>query len=263
MKAVVLGSGPAGMFAAHALAEAEVDFDILSNTKERSKLQGAQYLHQSIPGITDPLPVSEIEYVKMGTAEGYSHRVYGCQRPDISWNNYPQGKVGGFNLRRAYFRAFSAYKDKINIPFAGQGLSYDDVDWITLSYDLVVNTVPLVAFKDPAVDYGFSSQTVWITSENLHYALDNRNRIIYNGQPKGDGYSKWYRSSQLFGWTAYEYGDLADAPDDAVLVRKPLAVAISPVPDTWLCAGRYGAWRKAALTHDAYYQTLQRLAVMS
>jgi hypothetical protein len=258
MKVAVLGTGPAGMFAVHACVEKGVTPSVISNTDQRSELRGAQYLHREIPGVTDSLPSSDITYVKLGYPHYYSQRVYGTDaQPELSWNTTPNNTVSGWNLRRAYFHAFRKYRDMIDVV---PGLNHTDVDWLSQRYDLVINSVPLAAFTEDKSDFEY--QDVWVVSENLHYALDNRNIIVYNGNKAGVGVSKWYRYSQLFGWTAEEYGTREEAPHDAVRVRKPLRVRNSPVPDNWLCVGRYGAWRKRALTHDAFYDVTEHLEKM-
>jgi hypothetical protein len=254
MTIVILGAGPAGLFAAHAVSQFTEDYSIFAPYK-KSVLQGAQYLHRHIPGLTNQVADRQVTYRMDGNGEDYSINVYGTVREDVSWNNYASGKHSAWDLRRAYDRAWDTHRHKI-IP---KEVSRDDIVALTNSYDLVINTVPLTVFATSGV--GYQWQDVWIeTLEDQRgdmAPIDGGDRIHYNGMV--DRY-EWYRYSYLFGWASWEY---AKPPTrsmvPAVHVRKPLRYVGNPVPDTWLLVGRYGAWRKAALTHDAYYETVERM----
>ena len=77
MRVAVLGSGPAGLLAAHACVQQGVEPKIYS-LKEKSLMFGAMYLHEPIPDLNDPdRPDHDIMIVKEGTREGYAKNVYG------------------------------------------------------------------------------------------------------------------------------------------------------------------------------------------
>lgn len=254
MTIAILGAGPAGMFAAHAVSQFTDKYHIIAPAK-KSVLQGAQYLHKHIPIITSQVPDRQVTYRMEGTADEYSINVYGKIRDDVSWNNYAAGKHSAWDLRKAYDAAWDLHNHRIVRHEIGR----DDIVALTNSYQLVINTVPLTVFAAPGV--GYLWQDVWIETfkdESGDMApVDGGDRIHYNGVV---GKYEWYRYSYLFGWASWEYArQPSKTMTPAVHVRKPISYVGSPVPDTWLLVGRYGAWRKAALTHDAYYETVERM----
>lgn len=249
MTIAILGAGPAGLFAAHAVAQKTDDFVIFSNKVERTVQRGAQYLHKPIPGLTEDIPDGRVLYVHWGMSFHYSLRVYNENEPEVSWGRFEDGYHPTWNLRKAYSRAWSMYQHRIKGPV---DLGWRDIESLE-GYHNVISSIPLSAFCSTHPDnYGFESQTVQIVSDKLHYPYEGVDTIIYNGRPKSEQ-PEWYRLSNLYGWTAQEYPDTSVLRPDAVRVVKPLRYRHSPVPRHWLLVGRYGAWAKRALTHDAYY----------
>lgn len=246
-KVAILGTGPAAMFAAHAASAFPVEITILG-PKTPSVLRGAQYLHKHVPGITDPQCDFWVDYMKLGTIDGYSQKVYGEQRPDVSWNLYPDGQHPAWDLRLAYRTAYSMYH-KLIVPVH---LKPEDISAIDQDYDLVISTIPLPVLVGNWA--WFNYQEVWITSWECDAAEPAV--IVYNGMLDGG----WYRYSQIQGWAALER---SFNPNDgqAVAVKKPLGYDESRalVPLDWLLVGRYGAWNKKALAHDSYKLTRERM----
>jgi hypothetical protein len=247
------------MFAAHAAAQHNwCEVTVLSDAPAPTVQRGAQYLHKPIPNLSNLQPDGWVTYIKLGAQEGYAERVYGKRDAPVSWSHYENGQHRTWNLRRTYKRAWDRYKHLIRVVAP---LDHKDIEFIDMNADLVINTIPLTKFMDPSdspAQYGAVSQPVWIRSWSEHYPHSG-DVIVYNGKSLDRPASPWYRFSRLYGWCAYEYSTPPDAALQAVRVEKPLTIESKPVPSHWLCLGRYGAWDKAQLTHDAYYRTAQYL----
>lgn len=248
MKVAILGSGPAGMFAAHAVKQFTDDVVIYS-LAVKSVLRGAQYLHKLIPGLTNDTHDRLVEYRKTGTAEGYANKVYGNAHQRVSWDLYEDGYHAAWDLRAAYDRAWDMYKDLIH----ERCIDYNDIGWLTLEYDRVITTIPLTQLQNPYRPTSFLYQDVWV--DGWLAADRQEDAIYYNGTED----VPWYRFSNLWGWCAYEFADFFTKPANAVHIRKPISYAGEAVPPGWFAVGRYGAWEKTALTHDAYYKTWDRM----
>lgn len=244
----VLGCGPAGMLAAHAAAMVFDRVDIYSKPV-RSHIGGAQYLHEAIPLLTSTVPDSTCELIKVGTAPGYSHKVYGAVREDISWYRYGERRYNVWNLREAYERTWHLYKEWIRPLTLDPGI----VRRLNTEYQFVISSIPLYELvpEDIRDRFGFHWQTVWITQAPL---IGGSNYIEYNGNPD----VPYYRRSVLFDTEGFEYGARHLAPNEAVTVRKPLGCekADHVMPSVHK-VGRYGTFQKTKLAHHAYVDTLE------
>jgi hypothetical protein len=239
MKVAVLGCGPAGLMAAHAVAQAGVEFDILSDPVQPSKLGGAQYLHHAIPGLTQENPDGYLMVIKHGTEEGYQAKVGRVGQP-TSWTKFTTGTLPIWNLGRAYKVLWAMYSGRMKIrkvvPYGEYG-----VQGLGLEYDVVLSTIPKNAICLSPSTHKFTSMPCWIRTGDLGVARDTMN---YSGE-----YGvQWYRSSHIFGVESKEYAHEAIG---GRLIRKPLWNDCDCNP--WIFhLGRYGKWERGWLTSDAY-----------
>lgn len=241
---IVLGCGPAGLLAAHAAQSVGMNVAIVSK-KVRSSLQGAQFLHQFIPGLTPPQPDAVIDVRKMGTKEGYATKVYGDPSAPVSWDNY-DGPTPAWNLLYAYDQLWETWKDRIY----DHNVDEDMMEWVS-DYNHVISSVPLPvlakAYGD--ADATFEFQDVHI-STGLKVMLAPQ-VVVYNGQPEDE----WYRASRLFGWGSMEY---PKEGQNTKLIRKPLRSTGTEEIYPWvLRVGRYGRWEKPVLAHHAYTAVME------
>lgn len=241
------------MFAAHAVAQSGADLSIFSKPR-KSFMNGAQYLHLPIPGLSqEPF---EVEYTLNGTTEGYRNKVYGDTSDVLVSPETLVGVAQAWDIREAYDEAWKLYSDRIErIELGSQDDTTQDVlRRIMNSHDLVISTVPadLICFDD---DHQFWEQKVWATdyikTPGEFEAEDNL--VICSGDPQ----DWWYRQSRIHGWENTEY------PHD----RKPntpeghLWEVVKPIRTDCIChpeilrMGRYGKWLKGTLSHSAYYDT--------
>jgi hypothetical protein len=240
MKVIIIGCGPSGLLAAHAVEQSGHPVKILSR-KAKSETRGAMYLHKPIPDIETPETI--VYFDKIGTREGYATKVYGRPDSPCSWDIFPEGKVPAWNLADVYDRLWERYESRI----IHWDVKSDDIEPIQQTCDLVINTAPALSFCTRC--HPFQWARIWVRkAEMLHAHLPKPNIITYNGDPM----TGWYRCSQLFGWINFEYGHPVP---NAVEGRKPIQNSCNCHPEV-LRLGRFGKWEKKVLTHHAYEEAL-------
>jgi len=265
MKVAVLGCGPAGLLACHAAKLLGHGVDIYSR-KERSQIQGAQYIHQAIPELCSEADAVPVGYTKMGTAHGYAAKVYLDPEHPTSWDTFPAGEVQAWPMQGVYSMLWSRYEDRIfdrNLTPARVRYAVEQTD-----YDIVFCTIPRPLTCEHTVHgpdeiaHNFNSARVVFEPEAK---ADMENFVLYNGRMSED----WYRTSRLFGhpWTEYSA---------SLFVGEP-------IPQGWLSGhkptttdcnclnghkklvrlGRFGQWSKAVLVTDAFNDAVDALTVDS
>jgi hypothetical protein len=262
-RVVVLGCGPAGLFAAHAAKRLVADVTIISK-KRRSEMYGAQYLHSEIPGLTTGSNPFTVEYRLDGDLDDYLTKVYGTvpNRKGITKDSLV-GVYPAWDIRKAYHRAFELYHEKI----IHHDLGPDDIEGIISYYKptLLISTVPATSIcREPG--HAFDTRRIWAIGDAPERGVfaprfsTEPNIIHYNGEPS----PAWYRASLIAGYAAVEWPESARPPiDDVAEVLKP----VSTTCDCWvgirkvrtLRLGRYGAWNRLGHSHQAYWETLKAL----
>lgn len=262
--AAVLGCGPAGLFATHALIQNGWSVTIFSRKIWMSDLYGCQYLHAPIPGLTDDLHPQRVSYRLVGEAEGYREKVYDGAPVAVSPETL-DADHDAWDIRAAYARAWGLYKELIGeIELTPEALGFVRRSEIsrmsptainTRQFDLIVNTVPL-----PALCYGgheFTSTEIWAMGDApamgqyVPFTVDPFS-VVCNG----DRDTGWYRASNVFGYKTVEWPIRRKPPLPGIAkVSKPLRTncnCYSEAPYRWVNVGRYGSWTKGVLSHSAY-----------
>lgn len=265
----VLGCGPSGLLAAHALEMRSVPFVILSK-KQKSVLGGAQYSHIPIPGYhdTDDSEV-KLTYEVIGSPEVYKEKVYGnAPVPFVSMTHRRDGEiVPAWSLTSLYDQLWDTYVDRIvDVP-----LSPERVWRLLEGFDLVLSSVPLTklckATVDPDVQHWFKSQPVRIYNEAVDPSLPD-NTIRYDGTEE----HSYYRMSRIFGVGSTEWGGTGAVPPlpNLISVSKPIgtncdcfesSIEGDDVPYGLVKIGRFGTWKKGQLTFHAYNRVIDVLAL--
>lgn len=261
----IFGVGPAGLMAAHAVGLAGRPVALFSMPGEggaitKSKLGGAQFLHDPLPGINDEdEPDANIIYECYGTVDGYRKKVYGDDPtiPFVSMEKVTHGKTQpAWNLQRTYdalwelLSAERANGVSINPMWIEEVI---DKEW----FDAIISTVPAPSIcRAHAGLLGehhlFVSQEISIANECIWEGIPD-NRIVYNGDPE---YS-WYRCSRLFGQGSTEWSNIEPMTSELVRVRKPIRTTCDCYEGIITRVGRYGAWTKGLLTHHAFVETMK------
>jgi hypothetical protein len=248
----ILGCGPAGLFAAHAVAQAG-DTPIIFSKNRKSFMRGAQYLHQPIPGLSgEPFT---IDYRLEGSIEGYRAKVYGDMEDVQVSPESLTGIADAWDIREAYDAAWDLYNGQI----MDTELSDPQTIWrIIDKYGDVISSVSAkVLCKRPAL-HRFRSQQVWVTDfvKRLGaFADDTADNLVVCSGHEDDW---WYRASRIHGQENTEF------PIDIDMARLGAKSGIwrveKPVDTTCDCwpeidrVGRYGSWKKGVLSHEAFYE---------
>jgi hypothetical protein len=266
----VLGTGPAGLMAAHACALAGRPVALFGKSDPgtgmvtKSRLGGAQFLHDPLPLVNDDEePDSEVYYVVRGESAIYQHKVYGdTYVPFVSMERVHNGQVQPtWNLQATYDKLWemlvSPDTEQLEINSAWIHKAQER-QW----FDFILSTIPLPQLCEAEVTmrtHHFAYVEVKIASEPME-VYDNgvaeRDYIIYDGTAE----RSWYRCSSLYGHGGTEWGSHIPTPLDVVKVRKPLRTNCNCHPDV-VRLGRYGTWTKGVLTHHAFVEALK--AVMA
>jgi len=245
-KVGILGCGPAGLLAAYAAECEGADVRIYSK-KAKSKIHGAQFLHDEIPGF-EMIPSTTVRFDHVGSPDGYAKKVYGVHGGIIKTSFGKYGEpITAYSMTHLYDRLWKMYVDRIT----DFDLSREIVDAIEdVGNDLNVSTVPAPLLCMDPDEHFFDSQPFWIWNVPVgETPILSGNLIVYNG----DQGTPWYRTSRLFGRSFIEYGHNSIHPDGCVPARKILQTNCDCRPK-WLKTGRFGKWERGVLVHDAYWE---------
>lgn len=252
-RVAVLGCGPSGLFAAHALVQIGCEVQIFSK-KRKSEMFGAQYLHAPIPGLTDGMVPISLEYKLIGTAAGYREKVYG---PGSNVEVSPETLTethSAWDIREAYGRAWNLYNDRIR---HWPDIGFTSIRAFMANADLVVSSLPAKAIcGDP--DHRFNSQDIWAIGDAPERGIFEPLRLAKGGQVllNGETDTGWYRTSSVFFHGTTEWPSGRKPPIEGVArVEKPLSNDCDCHEEV-LRVGRYGRWEKGVLSHEAYYDCL-------
>jgi hypothetical protein len=265
MRIAVLGSGPAGLLAAHACSASGHDVTIFTKNRDPSPITGAQYIHEPIPGLTNDLPDGVVQFHKVGTAEGYANKVYGDPFAPTSWDLFPVGIRKMWSMKAVYDRLFNEWYENMNtVDIDGEWLDYleDKRDM----FALVISAIPCPIICKARNQHEFPSVEVVFEDHDHKDANLGEHYIYYSGSET----DPWYRSSHVGGQGWYEYGQKARV-DPRSLGRRErnLRKGIKPLNTTCNCrkrmirVGRFGTWTKGVLVHHAYFKALDALEVTS
>jgi hypothetical protein len=266
-RAAVLGCGPAGLFATHALVEKGWQVTVYSK-RRKSHMFGAQYLHRAIPGLTKSDPV-EVEYALLGgTPEEYREKIYGPNQVTTSvqiLNNNHQA----WDIREAYDEAWERYSHLVieaDVTSKWLGIhSWEEraepltpVGLASHQYDVVISSIPMdqLCYQQ----HEFHSTSIWAIGdapERGTYAPYRapENTIQCSASPDVG----WYRASNVFSHVTVEWPGRTKPPLPGIAqVTKPIANNCncfdwgSGFPSKFIRVGRYGQWIKGVLSHHAY-----------
>lgn len=269
----ILGTGPAGMMAAHACSLSGRPFSLFSMPGKDGKIHasrigGAQFIHKPVPLLVDENnPDFVVRYELRGSEEGYKRKVYGeAPVPFVSYSNVNDGEEQpAWNLRVIYnamWESIAGNGESVNAEkITGSMLQ----DWLEHDmWDFVISTVPLHSLClgfEGLIQSGhtFASQDVFLLNGDHANVPDNT--IVYNGAEE----PSWYRASNLQGTQSAEWSSRKTLPpwakSDIITVSKPLGhncTCWSHEPRVVL-AGRFGKWKKGILVHDGFVSAAQAL----
>lgn len=261
-KVSILGCGPAGLLAALAVEHAGYEPMIFSR-KQKSTMFGAQYLHHEIPGIQHQ-ESRVISYELRGSVEGYRKKVYGdsVSNQQVSSAQF-MGDHPGWDIRATYDYLWGRYGNSViefnlfgRATMVGRVRQLRDYNIYGISDSRIINTIPrdMLCFNN----HKFESQEIWaVGGPNVPDDwCAKQDTIVMNGDPE----VAWYRQANIFGQTTVEWPSNRKPPVEGVSkVRKPIKTDCNCFKGMHHL-GRYGAWKKGFLTHQAYFYTLSWLS---
>lgn len=258
MRVAVLGAGPSGLLAAWAVVNAghePVIFD-KNPRKPDGSTAGVYYLHEPC---NLPLRSRAVAIHVSGGADSeerrrsYALKVYGDTSTEVSIPSYNSVQTAYDGMQAMDFcwdivGKFVNQKDIVGWgpPHSASILGYAE------DFQLVINTIPLNILI-PEVFWKWEIATIYRST-----APADESYMMYQANLQ----IPWYRASAIFGQFTLEYpGTYSDLPSSAesggkyVRVKKvvPSPDAMPEVPENVLLTGRYGAWDKNKLSHDAFY----------
>lgn len=271
MKIMILGCGPAGLMAAHAviMANGGLEHSIergvklrIHSRRQKSSMYGAQYLHQPIPYVTPPTP-RRIDYRLVGGIEGYRRKVYGQMWDGTVSPEDLADPHNGWDIRATYDLLWRMYSNLITDNFVDPAWLHYAID--RDEPDLVINTIPLDALCYRGHTFGFTEVIAAGDAPDLGIDVNSmyltpEETVVCDGTKD----RSWYRKSRVFGHTTVEWpASVGRVPiKSAAIVRKPTYHACDCWPDVFK-VGRYGSWSKGILSHTAYFNTFDKIKSMT
>lgn len=261
MKALILGCGPAGLLAAHAVSFADfMEPPVIISVATKSALHGCQYLHRPIPGLT--ADTVTVNYTLDGTAEDYAAKQYGTAIParEVSAATL-LGEHPAWDLRSTYSQLWDRYSPGI----VDHSIDAEELPDIIRHYgaNLVINSMPRYVLCREPDEHQFAVVTSWAMGDapgvqEVPVPVPD-NTVLCNGT-RDVG---WYRASNVFGHRTVEWpGHLRKPPIDGVVqFSKPLRTNCTCSPEV-MHVGRYGRWAKNVLSHHAFEAVSGRLRVL-
>lgn len=242
----ILGCGPAGLLARHAVAMAGYPQADIYSRMVKSEMPGAQYVHEHIPGTPGQRADGLIRFEKWGVKKLYAERVYGSPDAECSWDKFEEGDVQAWSMGRVYDWLWDQYEKDITDTDVNSNV----VDILRGDYDLVISSIPAPILCDIR-EHRFESVGVNIAPVFALPEDPRDNTIIYNGGLKGD----WYRTSRIFGNASTEsrYDMLG-----AVRGVKPLRHSCDCRPHV-MRVGRFGRWERGVLVNHAFHAVANRM----
>lgn len=263
MRVGIFGAGPAGLLIAHAARQMGANYIKVFTNGGPSVLNGAQYLHQNIPGIPE-IPWARIEHQFKGTIEGYRAKVYGTEWNGIVSPERYTGDAYAWDIRYAYNWLVNEYWDlyvdnhSITGPMlAGSANGFWPMYVLQDRFDMIFSTIPRrVLCMNP--DHKFKTAEIYAIGDAPDVGIISPvpcpdNKLICSG----DHQDSWYRVSRIFGMGTTEWTANGKKPpvEGIVKVLKPTVTDCTCWPELNY-QGRYGKWQKGVLSHDAYREAI-------
>jgi hypothetical protein len=251
MKVAVIGAGPVGMVGVHAALQNGA-VPVIYGIAEKSRIRGVQYLHESIPGLTEDKPEAKVQYIKVGTREGYAEKIYGDPNVECSWDQW-EGSYPAWCMEDLYDRLWDEHS----------GLIYDTevrfplLEALLEEYDFVFSSINPLGYCQDTEAHQFNWQQVYVSNQ---ISYTEPGTILYNGDPE----TLWYRTSNIFGDEKTEFPNGRDKIERELIpfiVRKPLSTTCDCLlgNERFIRIGRYGEFRKNLLVHHAYHRVCEVL----
>lgn len=253
MSVCILGCGPAGLLSAYAAEQKGYEVLIISR-RAKSKIPGAVFLHEPIPGLTAPTPDAQVKFTKYGNRSGYAAKVYGNMDADCSWDLFPEGDRPAWSMFDLYDKLWDRFNNQIADVMIN---TMSMLKVLAGGFEAMISTIP-APYTCYNPDHRFASRAIHVLDRAIEPMVDNS--IIYNGSWGDD----WYRTSRIFGTEATE-STISFDPEVVERLGAKTANGYKPLETNCNCypnvarVGRFGRWEKGILVHHSYKQTIDIL----
>lgn len=246
MRVAVLGCGPTGLLVAHAL-EQTGHKPIIYSKAVKSAIPGSQHLHGPVPGLTSMYPEGSIQFVRIGTAEGYAMKVYGDAERETGWDNYLQ-LYPSWNIITAYDELWARYGSRVvNLDITPNVLRN-----LQDQYTQIISTIPAQAICEHKDEHKFEGIPYWIKQLPTPPQDADHEIVVYNGL----GTDSWYRWSILGGLCTIEYTRRPlDYGGTVKQGWKAIGNTCDCFPTVHRC-GRWAEWGHGITMYKAYKKAL-------
>lgn len=257
---IILGSGPSGMMAAHAVYDSGYTAEIYDKDPDQSRRNsGVFVLHDNCNLGLDPIEIRQFIIGAVGISEEhiseiYTSKVYGdtnLPKKVSVLSALKNPSIIGYDANIAVQRLWDLYSSRVVKAHIDKGLLNS-----FLSNDLyVISTIPAYQLLDINVtEFTYKRVCVKVSEApkgEAPFILYNINRHM-----------NWYRCSAISGVFTKEYnhGEIIISPNNSSSIRdvkKVVGNGFTHPNKRVLLTGRYGAWNKSILTHNVYYQVLE------
>jgi len=251
----ILGCGPTGLLAAYAVQEAG-HHSIIISERTKSHIPGSQHLHGPVPGLTPVYPEGTIQFVRLGSAEGYAQKVYGDSSKATGWDNYFQ-VYPSWNMIKMYDKLWSMFEFRVIDRKIDP-----EVMWTICNeyhHDMIITTIPIWATCERPQDHAFNGVDYAIRELPMPEGETNE-VVVYNGLPDDE----WYRWSILGGKCSIEYPS-HHLPEATKENEGGWTFGKKAVGNTCKCwpgvhrVGRWAEWSHGVTVYSSYQKVTELL----
>ena len=259
----IIGAGPAGLLAAHAV-ERMGHVPHIFAPLNKSAISKVQCLWKLPPGL-DFKPY-DLEVVKHGTAAGYARLLYGYETAPNSFDEVRAGHHMVWPLDEVYDWLWDRYEKEI---YPGM-VKMSGVQGLLSDYSVVINTAPLWKLCQD-IKHNFQSVYTLVNTKqtNLegHYVPAS---TYLNGRDESN--DQWFRWSWCRGEETIEYSSTAKNPMPIEMFSrgtKPISTdctcwqslgRVGDKPRQLHRIGRFGRWARGVMNHHAFETTVALLS---
>lgn len=272
MDIAVIGAGPAGMLAAHAIVRNGHE-PVIFAPQKKSHISKVQCLWRQIPGM--PVESFTLTLERRGIRARYATRLYGNPAAQCGWDKAQPGPHNVWPLDEVYDILWDRYSDFIQPSGLLSRVQIQDL----------LESFPVVLSSASARDlcYGahtFQAQQTQIVAKETvasAQAMTALNGERDSQDPRNDFY-RWTRCRGLEVWE-YATDDWEQFAMGTMLVHKDRGTAVPGLKPRWNDCdcyqevdtgyerpqqlhriGRFGRWEQGVLAHQAFADTTAILA---
>jgi hypothetical protein len=267
--ALIVGSGPAGLLAAHGAGIEGAAVTIYDAAPEYrpDTIFSLQYLHEPC-GLELLVRQLQLRYYCIArsskpveVARAYNAKL-GRPLDDANSTRFLfESPVTVWSLKDAYRLLWSMYRHRI----FQKAVSWEGLLAITKAFDVVISTAPLPKLL-PHLDWPTRNSMIamgWLPVPGME-----ENTCYYNLLPD----VPWYRATYLDGGSATEFvqsvlQESVDGMGSCCARLQPLRKVvqhnnvIGPMPGNLWLTGRWGSWDPSKLTHHAHQDAREAVRI--